>query len=174
LANRETWPKDGIVTADYVNVRKGAGTNNERVYQLNKGDRVTICEKTTAGGLIWGRLQDNNWICLTYVSFDIRSEEEPKPTEPQPTEPEETVPETTEPTVPETTEPEKVVIPGDVNGDEMVTKDDAIYLLRHVLFPEKYVLTADGDIDKNGSVTKDDAIYLLRHVLFPEKYPLTK
>jgi GH24 family phage-related lysozyme (muramidase) len=174
LANRETWPKDGIVTADYVNVRKGAGTNHERVYQLNKGDRVTICEKTTAGGLIWGRLQDNNWICLTYVSFDIPSEEEPKPTEPQPTEPEETVPETTEPTVPETTEPEKVVIPGDVNGDETVTKDDAIYLLRHVLFPEKYVLTADGDIDKNGSVTKDDAIYLLRHVLFPEKYPLTK
>lgn len=62
---------------------------------------------------------------------------------------------------------------GDVNRNMKVDGDDAIYLLRHVLFPEKYPVEVAGDYDKDGDVDGDDAIYLLRHVLFPEKYPLT-
>jgi hypothetical protein len=62
---------------------------------------------------------------------------------------------------------------GDVDRNMKVDGDDAIYLLRHVLFPEKYPVSVVGDYDKDGDVDGDDAIYLLRHVLFPEKYPLT-
>lgn len=63
-------------------------------------------------------------------------------------------------------------LPGDMNGDSMVNKDDAIYLLRHVVFPDKYPVAIDADINADNAVNKDDAIYLLRHVVFPDKYPL--
>ena len=61
---------------------------------------------------------------------------------------------------------------GDVTKDMQVNEDDAIYLLRYVIFPEKYPLDIVPDYDKDGDVDEDDAIYLLRHVIFPEKYPL--
>ena len=35
---------------------------------------------------------------------------------------------------------ETTSLPGDTNGDSMVNKDDAIYLLRHVVFPDRYPL----------------------------------
>lgn len=163
LADTETWPKSGTVKGDHVNIRSGAGTSYNVKYQLNNGDAVTIYERAYANNLYWGRLEDGNWICLTYVNFNVSTEtpDPPDPTDPStPTEP------------PEPTEPEG--IPGDVNGDETVNKDDAIYLLRHVVFPDKYPLTVDGDINGDGAVDKDDAIYLLRHVVFPDKYPLSK
>lgn len=153
LAGATTWPKTGTVVGDNVNVRSGAGTSYDVKYQLNNGDTVTVYESTTSGGLSWGKLEDGNWICLTYVTFDSSSGGTGS----------------TEPTEPE----EDPGIPGDANGNETVNKDDAIYLLRHVLFPEKYPIAVSGDVNGDGSVTKDDAIYLLRHVLFPEKYPLS-
>lgn len=61
---------------------------------------------------------------------------------------------------------------GDLDRDRTVDEGDAIYLLRHVLFPQKYPIYAWADYDANGSVSEGDAIYLLRHVLFPQKYPL--
>ena len=165
LAGTETWPKDGVVTADKVNVRSGAGTSYAVQYQLNTGDAVTIHEKVYAGNLYWGRLGDGNWICLSYVSFDTASEDSGSstPTDPStPTEP-------SNPTQP--TEPQG--IPGDVNGDETVNKDDAIYLLRYVVYPDKYPISVSGDMNADGKVNKDDAIYLLRHVVYPDKYPLS-
>lgn len=145
LAGQATWPRTGKVTGDDVNVRNGAGTNYSVQYQLNTGDSVTIHESVSAGGLNWGRLSDGNWICLTYVALDPIK-------------------------VPEGDGSDG--IKGDINADSGVDKDDAIYLLRHVLFPDKYAITVNGDINADGSITKDDAIYLLRHVLFPDKYPL--
>jgi len=62
--------------------------------------------------------------------------------------------------------------PGDINCDNKIDEDDAIYLLRHVVFPEKYPVAVWSDIDRNGATDEADAIYLLRHVVFPEKYPL--
>jgi len=62
---------------------------------------------------------------------------------------------------------------GDVDRNMKVNENDAIYLLRHVVFPEKYPVEVVGDYDKDGNVDENDAIYLLRHVVFPEKYPLT-
>lgn len=61
---------------------------------------------------------------------------------------------------------------GDINADSIIDKDDAILLLRHVVFPEDYPISVSGDINKDGIINKDDAIYLLRHVVFPEDYPL--
>lgn len=67
---------------------------------------------------------------------------------------------------------ESASLPGDMNGDGIVTKDDAIYLLRHVVFPDRYPVAIDADINADNTVNKDDAIYLLRHVVFPDRYPL--
>ncbi|MBO7666336.1 MAG: hypothetical protein J6S70_02785, partial [Clostridia bacterium] len=51
--------------------------------------------------------------------------------------------------------------------------NDAIGLLRHVLFPNDYPLMfRSGDFDKNGVTDSRDAVYLLRHVLYPEDYPI--
>ena len=65
-------------------------------------------------------------------------------------------------------------IAGDFTGDNEVTDEDAIYLLWHTLFPEKYPLASygSGDLTGDGLITDEDAIYLLWHTLFPEKYPL--
>ena len=147
LAGQETWPRTGTVTGDNVNIRNGAGTSNTMQYQLNTGDRVTIYEKVYAGNLYWGRLEDGNWICMTYVKLDEIKDDSSDDEAP-------------------------VGLRGDIDADGTLTKDDAIYLLRHVVFPEKYPISVDGDMTRDGTVNKDDAIYLLRHVVFPEKYPL--
>ena len=67
---------------------------------------------------------------------------------------------------------ESTDLPGDMNGDSIVNKDDAIYLLRYVVFPDKYPISVNADMNADDTVNKDDAIYLLRHVVFPDKYPL--
>ncbi len=66
------------------------------------------------------------------------------------------------------------VLVGDVDGNNAVTEDDAIYLLYHVIFPEKYPLGDATDYSKDGVVNEDDAIYLLYHVIFPDRYPLVR
>ena len=62
---------------------------------------------------------------------------------------------------------------GDLDGNEKVTSDDAVYLLRYTLFPETYPVSDFADFDHNEKITSDDAVYLLRYTLFPETYPLT-
>lgn len=61
---------------------------------------------------------------------------------------------------------------GDFDGNCVVNEDDAIYLLRYVIFPEKYPISNQADFSADGVIDEDDAIYLLRHVVFPDKYPL--
>lgn len=134
------WPVPGSVTADDVNVRNGPGTSNKAQYQLSKGASAPIHELTYSGSLLWGRLNDGNWICMDYVHILL--------------------------TLPGES------VTGDINTDNAVNKDDAILLLRHVVFPTDYPISVNGDINKDGKVNKDDAIYLLRHVVFPSDYPL--
>ena len=63
-------------------------------------------------------------------------------------------------------------MPGDTNGDDKITDQDAIYTLFHFYFPEKYPINQSCDFNKDGKTTDQDAIYLLFYVYFPEKYPL--
>lgn len=63
--------------------------------------------------------------------------------------------------------------PGDVNGDGLISGADAYYLLRCILFPQRYETAANCDFDGNNIVTDDDAYYLLRHTLFPTIYPIS-
>ena len=68
-------------------------------------------------------------------------------------------------------------IPGDIDGNEVVDQEDAVYLLLHTLFGEEiYPLgDVDADIDGNGAVNQEDAVYLLLHTLFGDAiYPLKK
>ena len=60
----------GTVTGSNVNVRSGAGTGYGIVGRKNSGDTVTVYERKTAGGLNWGRIGGNQWICLAYVRLD--------------------------------------------------------------------------------------------------------
>ena len=63
-------------------------------------------------------------------------------------------------------------IPADLDGDEGVTIDDAIYLLFHVNFQDYYPVNQPVDFDGDSDVDMDDAIYLLFHVNFQDQYPL--
>ena len=68
---------------------------------------------------------------------------------------------------------------GDVNNNSAVDQQDAIYLLRHVLFfgiTGQYPVEQPVDYNHDDIVDQQDAIYLLRHVLFfniTGQYPLT-
>ena len=107
-----------------------------------EGEELTIVEQTFSGSMYWGKLEDGNWISLSYIKFDDDVVDDP------------------------------YKIHADLNGDGEINKDDAIYMLRHVVYPEKYPVPGNGDVDGSEVVDKDDAIYLLRHVVYPEKYPL--
>ena len=70
-------------------------------------------------------------------------------------------------------EPELTILDvADFDGDGDITSDDAIYLLRTTLFPEKYLINVKAPFYGDGEPTSDDAIYLLRYTLFPERYPI--
>ena len=75
---------------------------------------------------------------------------------------------------------------GDLDQNGVFDAEDAIYLLYHSFFPERYALPLHedhreencpgclrvGDLDQSGTVDLTDALYLLYHLNFPEKYPL--
>ena len=63
---------------------------------------------------------------------------------------------------------------GDINDDDTVDKNDAIYLLYSVLFGDsQYPLNQTCDFNADGTTDKNDAIYLLYHALFgAASYPL--
>lgn len=64
---------------------------------------------------------------------------------------------------------------GDLNGDDNITSDDAILLLKSVLFPDKYQInyTSSTDFNNDGKVNSDDAVRLLLFVLFPDAFPIS-
>ncbi len=61
---------------------------------------------------------------------------------------------------------------GDIDKNGTLDADDAIYLLYHTFFSEKYPVSQPCDFDKSGTVDGDDAIYLLYHIFFKDKFPI--
>ncbi len=63
-------------------------------------------------------------------------------------------------------------IPGELDGNEGIDIDDAIYALFAVNYPDQYPVNQPIDFDRNGKVEIEDAFYLLFHYNFPDLYPL--
>ena len=61
---------------------------------------------------------------------------------------------------------------GDLDGEGVVTEDDAVYLLQYVLMPDLFEVHEETDFDGSGAVDEDDAVYLLQHILMPDLFPL--
>ena len=69
------------ITSGTLRIRSGAGTNNAIVGNLRNGDKVTITERTTVAGVVWGKME-KGWISLDYVKFNTTSTEDKKPDAP--------------------------------------------------------------------------------------------
>ena len=63
---------------------------------------------------------------------------------------------------------------GDLDGNEKVDVDDAVYLALHTMMGDVYTVDQPVDFDGNGQVNIDDAIYLVLHTMMPGSYPLER
>jgi len=130
----------GKVIANGVNVRKGPGTGYESVGTKKIGDEVTVTGLEVSNYfengtlLTWGKIGENQWICLDYVIYDAVSGDMDDngvlndrdavhllmhylfPND------------------------YAITGSGDVNGDGVLNDRDAVYLLMHYLFPGDYPL----------------------------------
>jgi hypothetical protein len=63
---------------------------------------------------------------------------------------------------------------GDIDGDEDVDLDDAVYLFGHSMLPQYYPTDYKGTLDLNGdqTVNVQDALALFRYSMLPDIYPL--
>lgn len=55
-----------------LNVRTGPGTSYKADGMLNPGASVTVYEQKTASGLAWGRIGENRWVCMSYITLDTQ------------------------------------------------------------------------------------------------------
>ena len=63
-------------------------------------------------------------------------------------------------------------IPGDIDLDKTVDRDDVMSLLWHISFPERFAIEAPADFTADGQVNRDDVMRLLWHISFPDRFPL--
>jgi len=60
----------GVVTSNInLNVREKPKVTGDWVTSLPNGTKVNIYEVTTTNGVKWGRIGENRWVCLQYVSL---------------------------------------------------------------------------------------------------------
>ena len=65
-----TTSKSGAVNANSVLVHQDPGTEHAAIGTLNKGDRVVVTEEDRSGAMPWGKIGENQWVCLDYVTYD--------------------------------------------------------------------------------------------------------
>ena len=63
-------------------------------------------------------------------------------------------------------------IPGDINLDTSVTRDDVMQLLWHITFPAEFPIETPADFTGDAQVDRDDVMQLLWHITFPSEFPL--
>ena len=83
-----------VYNCDRVNVRKGPGTNYEKVGKLNAGTKVQIFETTMVKNVKWGRTS-LGWVSMDYIKLDsdnASETEKPETNEPETDKPEEDKP----------------------------------------------------------------------------------
>lgn len=74
--NTQDAPSDPVVATGTVsaktnlNVRSGAGTNYGIVGSMSYNSKVNVYEIVTVNGQKWGRVSQNQWVCLTYVKLN--------------------------------------------------------------------------------------------------------
>lgn len=69
--------QEAIITGNNVNVRKGPGTNNSVIKQVNKGQKGTILDKSGE----WFKVKFNDmtgWVSGTYVSIYLKGNDKSK------------------------------------------------------------------------------------------------
>lgn len=60
----------GVVTSNInLNVRKKADVYSDKVDSLPNGTKINIYEVKTKDNMKWGRIGENRWVCLAYVSL---------------------------------------------------------------------------------------------------------
>jgi len=64
-------------------------------------------------------------------------------------------------------------IPGDIDLNKLVNRDDVMTLLWHITFPEDFPITVPADFNGDTKVNRDDVMALLWHITFPDEFPLT-
>lgn len=57
----------GMVNTSELNVRFGPGTSYTRVGSLSYGKEVVIYEQVQSGNYEWGRIGENQWVCMDYI-----------------------------------------------------------------------------------------------------------
>ena len=66
----DTVQYTGVVTSNInLNVRKSADIYAAVVKTLPYGTKINIYETTTSRNMKWGRIGENQWVCLTYVNL---------------------------------------------------------------------------------------------------------
>lgn len=64
----------GIVNSNIdLNVRSGPGVDYPKVNSLKKGTQIIILEQTLVNGMLWGRIENNQWVSLNYVTLTASS-----------------------------------------------------------------------------------------------------
>lgn len=66
----------------------------------------------------------------------------------------------------------KLYIPGDIDGDLQVDREDVTQLLLHVSMPDAFPIQVPADFTADGTVNRDDVIQLLLHISMPDAFPL--
>lgn len=78
-----------IVTEEWVNVRKGPGTNYEKCGKVALGDEVEITHIINRSTLTWGKIE-GGWICVDYTTYNEINNENKDAIPEDATEPQET------------------------------------------------------------------------------------
>ena len=63
-------------------------------------------------------------------------------------------------------------IPGDIDGNSEINRDDVIALLLHISMPATFPISAPADFTGDGAITREDVLQLLLHISMPDVFPL--